>query len=196
MRKEQNQENSNGEEAAGSQPEGRDNLQDINVDENMTGTSHLNEQLDQDRATRLERELLEMKEKYLRLVAEFDNFKKRNARERIDLIQTANRDVVSALLDILDDSDRAGAQLQQSGQAEQAREGVLLVFNKLNSVLQSQGLKEMDTLHKPFNPDLQEAILEIPAPAEDLKGKVLDILQKGYYLNDKIIRHARVVVGK
>lgn len=141
-------------------------------------------------------ELNEIRDKYLRLVAEFDNFKKRNAKERIELMQTANKEVILALLDVVDDMDRATKQLETATDVTAIKDGVMLVFNKLKSTLQSKGLKPMESLHKEFDADLHEAITEIPAPSDDLKGKVIDDLQKGYYLNDKLIRHARVVVGK
>lgn len=141
--------------------------------------------------------LAECKDKYIRHVAEFDNFRKRSAKERIELIQTAGKDVIVSLLEVLDDAERAQKQLEATGDnSGAAREGVLLVFNKLRTILQAKGLKPMESIHQPFNPDLHEAITEIPAPSEDLQGKVLDELQKGYYLNDKIIRFAKVVVGK
>jgi len=143
-----------------------------------------------------QQELNEMRDKYLRLVAEFDNFKKRNAKERIELMQTANKEVILAMLDVLDDADRAAKQLETSQDINIIKDGVTLVFNKLRSTLQAKGLKAMESMHTEFNADLHEAITEIPSPNEELKGKVLDELQKGYYLNDKLIRHARVVVGK
>jgi molecular chaperone GrpE len=172
-------------------------LQDMNTDENISGTSHLNDEVADDAIIeKTEKELKEMKDKYLRLVAEFDNYKKRNAKERIELIQTANKEVIVSLLDVLDDCDRAMPQLETTEDINAIRDGVVLIFNKLHSTLQAKGLKEMNTLHADFNPDLHEAITEIPAPSNNLKGKVIDNLQKGYYLNDKIIRHAKVVVGK
>jgi molecular chaperone GrpE len=176
---------------------------DINTDDNVSGTTHLNNPMEESEADKLQAELDEMKDKHLRLVAEFDNFKRRNAKERIELIQTAGKDVITSLLDVLDDCDRAQKQLDTSedvaanlptGQA--GKEGVMLVFNKLRSILQSKGVKAMETVQQEFNPDLHEAITEIPAPSEELQGKVVDEVMKGYYLNDKIIRHAKVVVGK
>ncbi|HVB03139.1 MAG TPA: nucleotide exchange factor GrpE [Chitinophagaceae bacterium] len=170
---------------------------DINTDENISGTAHLNDDMeDESESERLEKEMQELRDKYLRLVAEFDNFKKRNARERIELIQTANKEVIISLLDILDDCDRAVGQLETSGDMGMFRDGVMLVFGKLKGILQARGLREMQSLHVAFNTDLHDAITEIKAPEAELKGKVLDNLQKGYYLNDKIIRHAKVVVGK
>ncbi|MHB1920819.1 MAG: nucleotide exchange factor GrpE [Chitinophagaceae bacterium] len=170
---------------------------EINVDDNVSGTSHLNDEImEESLVEKLQLELQEMKDKYLRLVAEFDNFKKRTARERLELIQTANKEVIISLLDVLDDSDRAIQQLEVSQDLKAIKDGIMLVFNKLKSTLLSKGLKEMDSHHTDFNVDLHEAITEIKSPDENLKGKVVDTLQKGYYLQDKIIRHAKVVVGK
>lgn len=137
----------------------------------------------------------ELKDKYLRLVAEFDNFRKRNAKERLELIQTAGKDVIISLLEVIDDCDRAEKQLQESESAS-IREGVQLVFTKLRNTLQARGLKPMITIGTDFDPDKHEAITEIPAPSPESTGKVVDELEKGYYLNDKIIRFAKVIVGK
>jgi molecular chaperone GrpE len=174
------------------------NEMDINADENQSGSTHLNDALPEEggEAEKLRGELEELRKKYLLLNADFDNYKKRNAKERIELINTANKEVIIALLDVLDDSERAARQIETATDVSAIKEGLLLVFNKLASVLQSKGLKPMESLHQEFDADLHDAITEIPAPTEDLQGKVLDVLQKGYYLNDKIIRHARVVVGK
>jgi molecular chaperone GrpE len=172
-------------------------INDINADENVAGTTHLNEAVGEDGlAEKLQSELQEQKDKYLRLFAEFDNYKRRNARERLDLMQTANREVLTALLDVLDDTERTEKALATAADLQVAKEGIALVFNKLRSVLQQKGLKVMDSLQADFNADLHEAITEIPAPDKKLVGKVLDEVQKGYYLNDKIIRFAKVVVGK
>ncbi|ASZ15149.1 nucleotide exchange factor GrpE [Chitinophaga pendula] len=164
---------------------------------NTSETSNLNADVNETgELDKKQQELGEMRDKYLRLVAEFDNYKKRTAKERIELMQTANREVIAALLDVLDDSERASKQLEQSADIAAIKDGVMLVFNKLKSTLQAKGLKPMESVHKEFDVDLHDAITEIPAPTDDLKGKVLDEVQKGYYLNDKIIRHAKVVVGK
>lgn len=170
---------------------------DINTDENLRGTTHLNEPVGEESDTeKLKTELEETKDKYLRKVAEFDNFRRRSAKERLELLMTAGKDVITDLLDVLDDCERAQKQLESSTDSQAVREGVMLVFNKLRATLQAKGLKPMETLHEDFNPDLHEAITEIPAPSPELSGKVVDELVKGYYLNDKIIRHAKVVVGK
>lgn len=179
-------------ETAGNQTE-----LDINADENQSGTSHLNDPMSEEsEADKLKAELAEAKDKLLRLAAEFDNFKRRNAKEKLELIQTAGKEVITDLLDVLDDCDRAQKQMEASQDISSTKEGVMLVFNKLRNTLQARGLKPMETTHTEFNPDLHEAITEIPSPNEELKGKVMDEIIKGYYLNDKIIRHAKVVVGK
>lgn len=172
------------------------NAMDINTDESISGTSHLNEPVaNEDEVEKLKSEISELKDKYLRQVAEFDNFRRRTAKERIEMIQTAGKEVITSLLDVLDDCDRAEKQLQAS-EDTLLKEGIQLVFNKLRSTLLSKGVKPMQTIGTDFNPDQHEAITEIPAPTEELKGKVIDEVQKGYYMNDKIIRFAKVVVGK
>ena len=144
----------------------------------------------------LKAELAEQKEKFIRLYAEFDNFKRRSAKERIELIQTAGKEVIQAMLEVMDDCDRAEKQMQNSEDLKLIREGIQLVFTKLRNTLQSKGLKEMKSIGEEFNPDLHEAITEIPVPDENMKGKVVDEVEKGYTLNDKIIRFSKVVVGK
>ncbi|TAN13838.1 MAG: nucleotide exchange factor GrpE [Chitinophagaceae bacterium] len=171
--------------------------QDFQGQGNVQEEKDTKEAADKDpRVTQLEDQLQEQRDKYLRLVAEFDNYRKRIAREKLDLIQTANKDVIVSLLDILDDCDRAASQMEDSDDVNSVKEGAFLIFNKLKNHLQALGLKEMKSLHEDFDAELHDAITEIPAPTEDLKGKVLDNVQKGYYLNDKLIRHAKVVVGK
>lgn len=167
----------------------------LNADESMSGTTHLNEPLiNEPELETIRHELGEMKDKYIRKVAEFENFKKRSTKERIELIQTAGKEVIVDMLEVLDDCERAEKQMNTLD--DTAKEGVMLVFNKLKSLLTAKGLKPMESINKEFNPDIHEAITEIPAPTEEQKGKVIDEIQKGYYLNDKIIRYAKVVVGK
>jgi molecular chaperone GrpE len=168
----------------------------INADENIDGTQHLNDPVEEEsELEKLREELAESKDRYLRQAAEFDNYKRRNARERMELIQTAGKDVISELLDVLDDSERAQKQMDTTEDVKLVKEGVLLVFNKLRNTLSSKGLKPIEALNKEFNVDLHEAVTEIEA-GEEMKGKVVAEVQKGYYLNDKIIRFAKVVVGK
>jgi molecular chaperone GrpE len=167
---------------------------DINTDENLSGTTHLNEPVaDESEIEKIKAELDEARDKYIRKVAEFENYKRRNAKERVELLQTAAKDVITDLLDVLDDCDRAQKQMEAS---DDVKEGVMLVFNKFRNTLQAKGLKVMETINQDFNADLHDAITEVPAPSEELKGKIIDEIAKGYYLGEKIIRHAKVVVGK
>lgn len=138
----------------------------------------------------------ELKDKYLRLFAEFDNFKKRTLKEKLELMKTAAQDTVSALLPVLDDFDRAKKNAEDANTQEAFSEGVLLVYNKLYSVLRQLGLEPMESNERSFDPELHEAITEIPAPSESMKGMVIDTIEKGYFLKGKLIRHAKVVVGK
>ena len=144
----------------------------------------------------LRAENAELRDKYLRLLADFENFKRRSARERMELIGTAAQATMSALLPVLDDFDRAKQNAEREDSTEQFSEGVSLVYQKLNNVLRQRGLEAMESTGEPFNAEFHEAVTEIPAPTEALKGKVVDTIEKGYVLNGKIIRHAKVVVGK
>lgn len=138
----------------------------------------------------------ELQDKYLRLFAEFDNYKKRTMKEKIDLMATAARDTVSSLLPVLDDFDRAKQNAESDESAEPFSEGVALVYQKLHGVLKQRGLEPMESTGEAFDPELHEAITEIPAPTDEMKGKVVDTIEKGYKLKETIIRHAKVVVGK
>ncbi|HTN16171.1 MAG TPA: nucleotide exchange factor GrpE [Chitinophagaceae bacterium] len=145
----------------------------------------------------LRNELNASKDQYLRLVAEFDNFRKRTAKERVETIQTATKDIMQSLIAVLDDSERAAKTMETATDLDAVKEGIGLVLGKLNSILGAKGLKQMETaIGSEFDAELQEAITEIPAPSPELAGKVVDIIEKGYYLNDKLIRHAKVIVGK
>lgn len=141
-------------------------------------------------------DLAEQKDKYLRLMAEFDNYKRRTAKERMELIQTAGKDVIVSLLDVLDDCDRAEKQLNTSDDIALQKEGIQLVFNKIRNTMQAKGLSPMESIGKDFDAEFHEAITEVPVPDDKLKGKVIDEVTKGYALNEKIIRFAKVVVGK
>lgn len=148
------------------------------------------------RIAELEQSLAELRDKQLRLLAEFENYKKRTLRERHELLNSASKDLLINLLPVLDDFDRAKKSADDPNTDERFSEGVSLVYARLYNVLQAQGLKIMDSTGQPFDPEWHEAITEIAAPDPDMKGKVLDTVEKGYLLNDKIIRHAKVVVGK
>ena len=175
----------------------RNDLEDLNTDENIAGATHLDDiSAREEEFDRCKEELQEQKDKYLRLFAEFDNFKKRNARESLELRQTAAKDVIVSLLDVLDDCDRAEKQLQTTNDIDRIKEGVGLVFSKLRSTLQARGVRPMQSVGTVFDVEKHEAISEVPVNDPARKGKVIDEVQKGYYLNDKIIRFAKVVVGK
>lgn len=144
----------------------------------------------------LKEQVQELKDKNLRLFAEFENYKKRTIKEKLELIKNASQDTLSSLLPVLDDFDRAKKVAEQDGSKESFPEGINLVYNKLYNILSGRGLKPMESTGEPFDPEYHEAFTEIPAPSEEMKGKVIDTIEKGYFLNDKIIRHAKVVVGK
>jgi molecular chaperone GrpE len=167
-----------------------------NEAENSPETAPEAEQTPLSELDQLKADLADQKDKYLRLMAEFENFRRRTAKERLDLIQTAGKDVIVSMLEVMDDCDRAEKQLNSADDIAVQKEGIQLVFNKVRSTLQSKGVTAMESLHKDFNVELHEAITEIPVTDNKQKGKVVDEITKGYFLNDKIIRFAKVVVGK
>lgn len=140
--------------------------------------------------------LEEQKDKYIRLFAEFDNYKRRTSKEMMDIRLTAAKDLIVSLLDVMDDMDRAEEQMSKSESDPQSVEGTLLIFNKLRRILEAKGLKAFETLHTDFDVEKDEAISEMPVEDKKLRGKVVAEVQKGYLLNDKLIRYAKVVVGK
>ncbi len=144
----------------------------------------------------IRQELAEMKDKYLRLFAEFDNYRKRTNKEKLELRKTAAKDTLSALIPVLDDFDRAKKNHDSDDSEEEFTEGVMFVYEKILTFMKGQGLEAIDATGEDFNVDFHEAITEIPAPTEEMKGKVIDTIERGYKLNDKIIRYAKVVVGK
>lgn len=143
----------------------------------------------------LKKELNELRDKYVRLFADFDNAKKRMAREKLEIIMTASKDVVKDLLPVLDDFERA-MKAAESSTDENVKAGIQLIHSKLQNMLATKGLKPMESIGKEFDTEQHEAITEIPAPSPEMEGKVVDELEKGYLLNDKIIRFAKVIVGK
>jgi len=144
----------------------------------------------------LERKLAEINDKYLRLSAEFDNYRKRTLKERIELTRHAGEQILEKILPVMDNFERALQSMQKATDVPALREGVELIYGNFKDFLAQNGVKEMECLHTDFNPDEQEAVTKIPAPTEELKGKVVDCVQKGYTLNDKIIRYPKVVVGE
>ncbi len=140
-------------------------------------------------------ELAEMKDKYIRMYSEFENFRRRTAKEKIELIQNASQNLLKELIPVVDDFERAQTSFETVTEIEAVKEGVGLVFNKLQGILKRQGLMPMEAKGSTFDVELHECITQIDTP-EDLKGKVVDVIEKGYLLNDKVIRYAKVVVGK
>jgi molecular chaperone GrpE len=204
----ENEENKNGnqemenllnEEAANNQKAGQSEEEMEVAPETTTETS---EEKDEKTASfeaivsELENNLAHINDKYLRLSAEFDNYRKRTLREKMELTRSAGESVMRNVLPVMDDVERAVYSMEQGMDAEAIREGVKLIFSKFKDFANQNGLKEIDAMGQVFNTDLHEAITKIPAPSEDMKGKVLDVIQKGYYLNDKVIRFAKVVVGE
>jgi molecular chaperone GrpE len=178
----------------------QEQMMDINSDSDIPGNTHLSNppeevEAEENELEKLTAEVQEQKDKYLRLFAEFDNFKRRTAKERMELIQTAGKDMAIALLEVADDMDRAEKQITSSEDIVQVKEGVQLVFNKLRSTLTQKGIVSMVSIDTDFDVEKHEAITEIEM-GEEKAGKVVDEVQKGYYMNEKLIRFAKVVVGK
>jgi molecular chaperone GrpE len=146
--------------------------------------------------SRAETELADLKDKYLRLAAEFENYKRRTAKERTDLFKTANQELMVALLPVLDDFDRARQHTQGATDPAALQNALDITYNKLNKTLEQKGLTPMNAKGGDFDAELHEAITQIPAPSDDLRGKIVDEIEKGYYLGDKVIRHAKVILGQ
>jgi molecular chaperone GrpE len=143
-----------------------------------------------------EEKLAELQDRYLRLSAEYDNFRKRTLKEKIDLQKSANENLLNALLPVADDFDRALQMVDEAKDVAAVKEGMKLISEKFSAFLAQQGVKEINAVKKAFDTDLHEAITKIPAPTKKLKGKVVDVVQKGYYLNEKVLRFAKVVIGE
>ena len=174
------------------------NTEEINDTVENNELQDINEQAEENAPSpvdTLKAELALANDKYLRLYAEFDNFRRRTIKEREEARKMEGKDVISSLLPVLDDFERALKAMENATDVAPVKEGVLLIQNKLKNALTKNGLKEMESIGSAFDPDLQEAITNIPAPNEDMKGKVIDEMEKGYFLNDKVIRFAKVIVG-
>ena len=141
-------------------------------------------------------EAAQWRDKYVRLSAEFDNYRKRTIKEKMELVSSAGEDVIKSLLPVMDDLERALAATEKSTDVEAVREGVVLISNKLRDTLRGKGLVEIDAFGQELDTDFHEAVAKIPAPEETQKGKIVDVVQKGYKLHDKVIRHSKVVVGE
>ena len=144
----------------------------------------------------LRTQLTDLKDKHIRLQAEFDNYRKRTLKEKMDLMKSAGEGVLSNILPIIDDFERALSAFKDVDNDNPLKEGVSLIYSKLNDFLKQNEIQEIDAIGKNFDTDLHEAVTKIPAPSEELKGKVIDVIQKGYLLNGKVIRFAKVVIGE
>ena len=145
---------------------------------------------------KLKKELQEQKEKYLRLSADFDNFRKRTMREKMEMSKLAGEEIFIRILPVLDDLERAMKSIEEARDIEPVKEGMLLIYNKFKEYLNQQGIKEINALHPEFDTDLHEAVTQIPVDDKKLKGKVVDCIERGYVLNDKVIRYSKVVIGQ
>ena len=191
-----NQEHTN-ENAMNNNEELNDNPAHDNVDgENTSVNNEENAAETANQSVRdFEAELLEKDDKYLRLYAEFENYKRRTLAERIELFKTAGQEIMLAMIPVLDDFERALKAMENATDVASVKEGIDLVSHKFKNTLVAKGLKPMESIGQAFNADLHEAITNIPAPSEDMKDKIIDEVEKGYYLGDKVIRYAKVVVG-
>ncbi|WP_121329173.1 MULTISPECIES: nucleotide exchange factor GrpE [unclassified Flavobacterium] len=168
-------------------------LDEVTLENNANGEQLIVEELSVEE--QLAQDLAKEKDKFLRLFAEFENYKKRTSKERMDLFKTANQEVLLAMLPVLDDFDRATVEINKS-EDENLKKGVELIHEKLKSTLVSKGLEQVEVrAGDAFNADFAEAITQIPAPSDKLKGKIVDVIEKGYKLGDKIIRFPKVVIG-
>lgn len=171
---------------------------DENEDEDATDTDEASPEPEEevDELTQLQHEVGAAKDKYLRLFAEFENFRRRTAKERLDLVKTAGQDVIADLLPIVADFERSLQIFKDNAAVTPMYEGIQLVHGKLTKVLEQKGLKAMEvTIGSDFDSEYHEAVVQTPAPSEDLKGKVVDVIDKGYFLGDKVLRYAKVVIG-
>ena len=159
------------------------------------GKKHSKEKELESKIIELDIKLKEQHDKFLRLYSEFDNYRKRTIKEKFELIKNASEEIVCAILPIVDDFERAITLMENTDDTVALKEGEKLIYTKLLSILEQKGLQEMKCLGEPFNPDLQEAITQIPSTTEEDKGKVTVVTEKGYYLNEKVIRYAKVIVA-
>lgn len=190
-----------------------ENLQEAEVIENTTKDEDSSDEKEESKKTKkkgffnkknkadeelekLQAEKDEFKDKYLRLTAEFDNYRKRTLKEKADLIKNGGEDIIVGLLPIIDDFERALKNIEETEENKAVKEGVELIYGKMNEFLKRKGVKVIDAVEKDFDADYHEAITKIPAPDDKLKGKVIDEVEKGYLLNDKVIRYTKVVIGE
>jgi molecular chaperone GrpE len=172
------------------------NKQNMKTKKSKSADDKAIEKKQQEKIDELEASLAELNDKYLRLFSEFDNYRKRTNKEKLDLLKTASEEVVIDLLPVIDDFERGIKALEDNDALQSSVEGMQLIYNKLKGILTKKGLAPMQSIGETFDTDFHEALTNIPAPTEDLKGKVVDEIEKGYLLNGKVIRFAKVVVGQ
>ncbi len=176
-------------------PESADQAETQDKKESKKEKAHKKNKVEE-QLEKAESEILELKDKHIRLQAEFDNYRKRTLKERMELLKTASESVLMSILPVIDDFDRALQTIDAVEEDSHLKDGVLLIYNKFQDFLKQNGVKEIEAKGQSFDTDLHEAITTIPAPSEELKGKIVDVVQKGYYLNDKVIRFSKVVIGE
>jgi molecular chaperone GrpE len=189
---EENELQNNGLENEASSPEEQIVAESEVQNDEPANPEHIQESL---QGENWESKYAEMNDRYLRLYSEFDNYRKRSSRERVDLVKTAAADIFTAILPVLDDFDRAAKAMETAADIEVVKDGMKLIHTKFGNILKAKGLEEMPSMGQVFDADVHEAITSIPAPDESFKGKVVDEVEKGYALNGKVIRFAKVVVG-
>ena len=168
-----------------------DNSQDKTADADTDKAAQ-----DTDNGGDLQKKYDELNDRYLRLMAEFDNYRKRTLKEKMDLTKYAEEDVIKGILPVVDNMERAIKSLESATDINAVKEGIDLIYKKFLEFLEKRGIKEIEALNKELDTDLHEAVTKFAAPSEDLKGKIIDVIEKGYYLHDKVIRYAKVVVGE
>lgn len=177
-------------------PKGKKGKKEEEVQNEDLNQINEEQQAEETKETSPEDQINELNDKYLRLYSEFDNYRKRTSKERLELFKTAGQDILTDLLPVLDDFERAMQNMESSDDAEAIQTGINLIYNKFKNILENKGLKHFKSIENDFDPEVHEAITKIPAPIKKLKGKVVDEIEKGYMLNDKVIRFAKVVVGE
>lgn len=173
-----------------------DNRKQVDVAEEMQDEKKPESDKDESNEELLQQKVDELNDKYLRLYSEYDNYRKRTIREKLDLVKTASEEVISDMLTILDDMERAIKSTEETENCVSVKEGFILIYNKMQSILEKKGLKPIEAVGQPFDTDYHEAITYIPAPKEKLKGKIVEEVEKGYTLNDKVIRYTKAVIGQ
>ena len=172
-------------------------VEEPQLEDTATATAETEQKEERSAEEQLQNQLVLEKDKFIRLFAEFENYKKRTTKERIELFKTASQDLMVSMLPVLDDFERALAHIEDDKEAEELRKGVLLIYNKLITTLEQKGLSKIEVRQgDTFNADDHEAITQIPAPSEDLKGKIIDVVEHGYKLGEKVIRFPKVVIGQ